>query len=149
MIFTTNLPMTENDSIFPTPWNWKGSHAPTGEQHKAILRRYELVKIDGPLQKIGRPLTKAEQRARREKMEADEKKALSEAIAAAAAAAEAQEEDAEDSSGGGASSSSNNGLPKRRRITIADSSDSDSEDGSVQVQSDELHVHVHEPADRV
>jgi len=40
----------------------KASH----EQKKAIKRRYDEVKIDAPLQALGRPLTGPEKRARKE-----------------------------------------------------------------------------------
>ena len=45
--------------IFPME---KASH----EQKKAIKRRYDEVKIDAPLQALGRPLTGPEKRARKE-----------------------------------------------------------------------------------
>ena len=47
MIFTTNK---KPKYIFPME---KASH----EQKKAIKRRYDEVKIDAPLQALGRPLT--------------------------------------------------------------------------------------------
>ena len=56
MIFTTNK---KPKYIFPME---KASH----EQKKAIKRRYDEVKIDAPLQALGRPLTGPEKRARKE-----------------------------------------------------------------------------------
>ena len=54
MIFTTNK---KPHKMF--------ARASGAKQRKAIKRRYEAVEVTGPLQALGRPLTKAEKCARR------------------------------------------------------------------------------------
>ena len=56
MIFTTNK---KPKKIFPMD-------SASREQKRAIKRRYESIEITEPLQRLGRPLTPAEKRARNE-----------------------------------------------------------------------------------
>ena len=126
MILTTNKRMDDDESIFPRPT--------CGEQRAAIKRRYEAIEITGPLMITGAPLTKAEKKQRREDQAEAQKKALADAAAAAWA-----DQDDEDSPV----------QPRqRRRLSVGSIAPATpSTGGSIIVQSDELHVHVHDDDD--
>ena len=129
IIFTTNKRMDDHESIFPRP--------PNSEQCVAITRRFEAIKVTGPLQKGGGPMSKAEKRKRREEQHATQQAQVAAAIDAAKTPQAPIQDD----------SAANSPAPppaRRRRQSILCSPDSPPTTcGSIQVQSDELHVHMH------